>query len=102
MTNQPDCSRPTKVDYRKFTVWVGLNGPRPSNAELAFYLEIELGNREEVDAIEAAVLLEAIEILKASPPIPKDILYTVLSNHIPSEMIDSIWQELSEALEPKL
>lgn len=34
-------------------------------------------------------------------PIPKDILYTILSNHIPSEMIDSIWQELSEALEPK-
>lgn len=50
---------------------------------------LEAGNREQI-----------IEALR-SQPIPKDILYTVLSNHIPSEMIDSIWQELSEALEVK-
>lgn len=61
------------MDYRKFYAWAGLNGPRPSNAELAFYLEIELGNREDVDSLEIAVLLEVIEVLKqrpATPPTP--------------------------------
>lgn len=99
MTNQQK-NTPTRIDYRKFMAWVGLNGPRPSNVELAFYLEIELGNREEVDAVEVAVWLEAIETLKVttSNPTPdRDAFYVILRNYIPSETIDQAWQELREA-----
>lgn len=53
-----------RVDYRKFAEWVGLSGRMPNDAALALYLEIELDNREEVDAIEAAVIREACEALR--------------------------------------
>ena len=45
--------------------WVGLSGPRPTNAELADYLLRELDNREEVDAVEAQVIREICSALKA-------------------------------------
>lgn len=34
-------------------------------------------------------------------PLGKDTLYAILSKHIPSDMIDGIWQEINEAIEVK-
>jgi hypothetical protein len=56
------------LNEQKFMEWVGLGGPRPSNDEMALWLETELGNREEVDAVEYAVLIEAIKALKVTTP----------------------------------
>lgn len=53
-----------RVDYRKFYEWVGLSGPMPDDHALAMHLENELGNREEVDAVESAVLVEAANALR--------------------------------------
>lgn len=62
---QPVAGLTGRVDYRKFAEWVGLSGSMPDDAALALYLEIELENREEItDAVEAAVMREAIEALR--------------------------------------
>ncbi len=53
-----------RIDHRKFAEWVGLNGPKPDDHALAMYLESTLGNREEVDSIEAAVTIEAANALR--------------------------------------
>ncbi len=53
-----------RIDYRKFAEWVGLSGPIPDDSALAMHIEIQLGNREEVDAIESAVLVEAATALR--------------------------------------
>ena len=56
-----------KLKYQQMAEWVGLGGPKPDDASLALYLMSELGNREEVDAIESAVTVEAIKALSQRP-----------------------------------
>lgn len=50
---------------QKFEKWVGLNGPRPSNEDIASYLTDQLENRENVCAVEEKVTREAIAALLA-------------------------------------
>ena len=56
-----------KLKYQQMAEWVGLGGPKPDDASLALYLMSELGNREEVDAVESAVTVEAIKALSQRP-----------------------------------
>ena len=84
-TSETDTGR---VDYRKFMEWVGLSGTRPSSTSMAMYLDIELGNREEVDAVEAAVILEAITALRS-----RDALV---------EACAGVWAHLADSDDPEL
>lgn len=49
---------------RRITEWIGLSGPRPTDAQLADYLQSRLDDREDVDVVDAAVMREAVRALR--------------------------------------
>lgn len=57
MTTSSDSPQGVKATEMQFCEWVGLNGPKPTNDELAAYLTRELENRENVDQIERFLIL---------------------------------------------
>ena len=71
MTTSSDSPQGVKATEMQFCEWVGLNGPKPTNDELAAYLTRELENRENVDQIEYVVTCEAIAALKSHDTLRK-------------------------------